>query len=321
MQRDVHHVARLEADVVALVPPQQVVVEIERRDDLVQAPDLDLAHVGARRDSPRRVQRRDGGPQRADLIGARLRHLARDVDLVRAHAGDGRIEVDGRIGATELRVDSGEPIDQDGARALERQIGQVDLADLRHDDEPLARHLELVRLLDPAGEHERDHVPGAHPVRAVDGTGEQGQELRRGATEDIDPKHIIADGEGLRGYGFAAGADDPGIRVEGISGEGTGCDTESLKHAQHLPGGRSCGRPGLRGAQVGVQQIRGITGGCELGADLVRGESRLLEPLAEQGGKLRVLLQQLGKLVRGDSRRQPTRKLGLPLRRDLGACT
>jgi len=43
----------------------------------------------------------------------------------------------------------------------------------------------------------------------------------------------------------------------------------------------------------------------------------LLEPLAKLRGELRILLQQLGQLVRGHPGGQPTKKLGLPLGGDL----
>ena len=296
-----------------LVPPQQVVVQIERGDDGVEATDFDLPHVGARRDSPGRVQRGDRCPQRADLVSARLRHLTRDVDLIRAHAGNGRIELDRRVWATKLRVDAPEAIGQDAPCALERQISQVDLADLRHDDEPGARDLELVRLLHSAGEKERDDVPGAQAVRRVDGAGEQGHELRGGATEHIDPKHVVTDREGLGRYRFAAGADEPRLRVQGIRGQRAPFKAETLEHAQHLTGWLPCGRPGLTGGEIRIEQVRGVAGGRELGADLIGRKSGLLEPLAKLRGELRVLLQQLSQLVRGHAGGQPTWELGLPL--------
>jgi len=69
-----------------------------------------------------------------------------------------------------------------------------------------------------------------------------------------------------------------------------------------------CGLAGLTSAEVGVEQVRGVTGADELCADLVRAETRLLEPLAQDGPHLGVLLQQLGQLVRGHSRRDATRE-------------
>src|SRR2546422_2520839 len=101
VQRDMHDVARFQADVVALVPPQQVVVEIERCHDLVEAAYLDLPHVRAGGDPARRIQRGDACAQGADLIRTWLFYLAHDIDLVRSHPGDGRIELDGRVGTAE----------------------------------------------------------------------------------------------------------------------------------------------------------------------------------------------------------------------------
>src|SRR5207249_2099421 len=81
VQRNVHDVSRFQADVVTLVPPQQVVVEIKGRHDLVEAADLDLPHVRAGGDPAGRVQRGDACAKSADLISTRLFYLAHDVDL------------------------------------------------------------------------------------------------------------------------------------------------------------------------------------------------------------------------------------------------
>src|SRR5207245_738944 len=123
--------------------------------------------------------------------------------------------------------------------------------------------------LNPAGEDECDDVPGAQAVRRVDGAGEQGQELRGGATEHIDPKHVVTDREGLGRYRFAAGTDEPRFRVERVCGRRAPCDAETLEHAQHLTGWLPGGRPGLTGGEIRIEQIRGVAGGRELAADLV----------------------------------------------------
>ena len=53
----------------------------------------------------------------------------------------------------------------------EREVGDVDLPDLRHDDEALARDVERVAGLHVAGEDEHEPVAGAEAVVGVDRAG------------------------------------------------------------------------------------------------------------------------------------------------------
>ena len=193
VQRHEHHVARLQADVVARIAAQQVVVEIERGHRLSEAPDVDLPHVGPPGDAPRSVQRREGRTEGADLIGPRLLHLSHDRDLVGAHARDRDVEADGSIGgAGQLGVDLAQPVVQDVAQPLERQVGHEHLSHLRDQDESLALHREGVGALHVAGDDEHQLVPGSEPVVGRDGAREDGQELGGGAPEHVHAEHVVA---------------------------------------------------------------------------------------------------------------------------------
>ena len=172
VQRHVYHIAGLETHVPAFVAAQQVVVQIERRHDVVQPADLDLAQVGPGSDAAGGVQRSERAPKGADLIGAGLLYLADHVDLVDAHTAHGHVKLDRRARATQLRVHTPQPIEQDAARSLERQVVEVDLTDLRNDDEPLASDVQQVRLVDGTAQHGDEDVARPEAIHRIDRTGE-----------------------------------------------------------------------------------------------------------------------------------------------------
>ena len=72
----------------------------------------------------------------------------------------------------------------------------------------------------------------------------------------------------------------------------------------------------MRAAEIRIQEVRRISGGSELRANLLGREARLLQLLTDHVAQLRILLQQLSQLVRGHAGWQPTRQL--PLCGDLG---
>ena len=96
-------------------------------------------------------------------------------------------------------------------------------------DEAIARDCELVGLLHAACQHNHQNVPRGEAVHRIDGTCQLRQKLSRGATEDIDPKHVVARREGLGRYRFAAGADEPRLRGQGIRGD-RASQTQGLQH-------------------------------------------------------------------------------------------
>ncbi len=143
VDRHEHNVPGLEPDVVARVAPKQVVVEIEARRDLARAPHLDVPRAGEVRHPARCVQRRQHGAEGADLVGARLRHLANHVGLDRADARHRDVEVRGGTGsALDPRIDPPQPREQETPQLIQRQARNVQLPYLRDQDEPFARDLE-----------------------------------------------------------------------------------------------------------------------------------------------------------------------------------
>ncbi len=156
-----------------------------------EAPDVDLPHVGPLGDAPRRVQGAQGRAERADLIGARLFHLADDVHLVCAHVGDGDVEAGSRVRpAFDPRVNSTEPRVQHVAQVLEGQVRHEYLAYLLDQDEALPGDRQRVRELHVAGQDQHEHIAGSELVVGRHGASEQGEELRGRPPEHVCPKDV-----------------------------------------------------------------------------------------------------------------------------------
>ena len=165
MHRHEHHVARLEPDVAAGVATEQIIVQIERRDRLAEAPHFDAAHVRALSHAARRVERREHRAERADLVRARLRDLAHDIDLVGAHVRHRDVEPRRRVRpSAHAGIHPPEARVQDVTQLVQREVTDEHLTDLGDQHEPLTRDLQRVRQLDVAGEDQHQHVSGTEPV-------------------------------------------------------------------------------------------------------------------------------------------------------------
>ena len=155
VQRDVHDVAGLETNAPTGVAAQQVIVEIQRCRQRVQATDLDPPHVGAGRDTAGGIQGGETRAQRADLERARLVDFARHIHLAHTHIGHGDVESRPRARpALDPRIHPPQTRHQHVPQLLERQVGNKNLPDLGNQDEPLSCHRKAVRQLDTAGEYE-----------------------------------------------------------------------------------------------------------------------------------------------------------------------
>ena len=156
--------------------------------------------------------------------------FARHIDLAHTHIGHGDVESRPRARpALDPRIHPPQTRHQHVPQLLERQVGNKNLPDLGNQDEPLSCHRKAVRQLDTAGEYEDQLVSRTKSVVRRDGTRERGEELGRGATEHVHPKHVVADREGLGRYRFAAGADEPRLRGQGIRGD-RASQTQGLQH-------------------------------------------------------------------------------------------
>ncbi|MNX66551.1 hypothetical protein D3C86_976500 [compost metagenome] len=86
--RNEDDVSRFQAQVSGVGSLQEEVVEIEGRDRLAAAPDLDLAETSVLGDPARHLQQRGHGAQRIDRVRAGARHAAREVDGLRAELAE-----------------------------------------------------------------------------------------------------------------------------------------------------------------------------------------------------------------------------------------
>ena len=140
VHRHEHHVPRLEPQVGARIAVDEIVVQVERGDRLATAAQLHLPHVRPLGHAARRVQRRQHRAERAELIGPRLAHLAHHVRLIGPHVSHRDVELGGGVGvALHPRIHAAEPRVQHVAQLVERQVRDEHLADLRDENEPLAR--------------------------------------------------------------------------------------------------------------------------------------------------------------------------------------
>ncbi len=286
MHRHEHHVSRLEPDVVARIPVQQVIVQVERRQRLAGAPHLDRAHVGALRHTARGIEPRQHRAERADLVGARLRHLAHDVHLVRAHVGDGDVEPRARARrALHTGIHPAEARVQHVAQLVEGEIRDEHLPNLRDQDEPLAGHLERVRQLHVARQDQHQHVTGPELVVGGNGTRQQGEELRRGAPKHVHAEHGAA--------GPRRGSHDAGIDREDLPGGRDRRKPERLDRGELARPGHGCRLAGGGGAEVGVEQICRVAARLEPRSDLLPRQPRLQDALADHVPQPGVLLQRL----------------------------
>ena len=284
VHRHEDHVARLEPDVVARLAPQQIVVQIERRHRLAGALHHDVAHVGPLGHAPCRVQRRERGAERADLVRPRLRYLAHHVDLIGPYVGNRNIESRGGTGpALHARVHPAQPDVQHVAQLIERQVGHEHLAHLRNQNESLARHRQRVGQLHVAREDQDQLIARAQLVVGRHRTREQREELRGRAAEHVHPEHPARGTRPPR-------PDEPAVHRQ-----------VALLHrqAERLDGGqleRSGNRRPLarRGAtEIGVEQVRRIAARRQPRPHLLGREPRLQQPLADHVRKPRVLLHGL----------------------------
>ena len=196
VQRHVHDVARLESDVSSGRSAQQVVVQVERRGERIEAAHLDVPHVGAPGHAAGGVQRREGRAERADLIGAGLLHLAEHRDLVDSHPRDRDVKVSRGAGAArEFRVHAPEACIQHVAQLAEGEVRDEHLSHLRDQDEPFTGDRERIGALDVAREDEDELVARAERVVRRNGAGERRQELSGGATEHVHAKHVVSGGQ------------------------------------------------------------------------------------------------------------------------------
>ena len=281
VQRHVHDITALEADVGPGGAMEQVVVQVERRRQRVGPADLDLAHVRPRRDATGRVECRHRRAERTDLIRAGLQHFADDGNLVDPDIGnlDGKMR-GRRRGTRELRVHATEARVQHVAQLIERQARDEELTDLRDQDEAVATHRQHVGALDVTRENHRELITGADLVVRRNGAAEQRQKLRRRAAKYIDAEHIVACRQRFGGKRLHSLADEPRVYRKGSRAERRDADTECLQRGEHLAA-RLSRFPRLRAAEVGVKQIRGITVRRESGPYLVWRHARLLDALPQ----------------------------------------
>ena len=180
---------------------------------------------------------------------------------------------------------------------------------MRDQDKAVTAHRQHVGALDITRENHGELIAGAQLVIRRNRAAEKREELRRRTAKHIDSEHIVAYRQRFRGKRLDPLADEPRVHRKCLRAEGGDIETECLHRGEHLRVWLSRLLAGSRPAQVGVQQVRGITVRDELGSHLVWCQARLVEPLTELRCELRVLREQLHQLVGRHPRRQP-RNLG-----------
>ena len=151
------HVAGKKLRVAGLVALQQQVVEIEFRDDLVAALELNLAQrtLGGR--AARCQQRVDEGRERADRVAAGLTHLADDEHLDRTQLAERHHQV-------EIPEHARYRTAHAGVKILIAGRGDVDGPDLRDVDAAIAIHRGAHVDIDLSPGADQDLVPRTDDV-------------------------------------------------------------------------------------------------------------------------------------------------------------
>ncbi len=314
-ERHEDHVALLQDDVPRGVSVQQVGVEVERDHVPVPALHAHAPQVPQPGGPSGRVEGVRDGCDRRELVGPRLAHLARDVDLVGPQAGDRHAHV-GRA-PLDAGVGPGEPGPEERAQVFHGHVRDVDLTHVRDDDEPLAIHLQIVRELDLAGEDQHELVARAHAVAVRDRAGEERLELRGGAGEDVQAEDRQAV-EGVRGLPPRLHPGRGGLhaRPQGHEGETVGRHHRHAEGLQCARGLRAHRRQRVQGhaGQELIQHVRRDAGRPELCSDLARAEPRLEDALADGLG---ILLQEPHRLGPGrDLGHRAVRRAGKRTKRD-----
>jgi hypothetical protein len=172
VNRHEDHVPVLEPDVAGVDTVQQVVVDVERIHQLITPADLYApeAPIGTR--APRCVERVEYRAGAGHLIGSGAHHISHDEDLNISEPREGDLELGASIGRTpDSGIHSPQPAVELILELCQGEIGHVDLADLRNDDEAFPVDRESVRLFDVAGENQDQHVSRSEPIVLVNRSG------------------------------------------------------------------------------------------------------------------------------------------------------
>src|SRR5919107_1176956 len=147
---------------------KQVIVNIERVDELTAAANLNGTEASVCRWSARRIQCRQHGAGAGDLVSPRPNDISNYVNLDVSEAGYRHLELGPGI---RRAPDSGIHSPQTAVELVfqlsQREVGHVNLADLGNDDEAFPVHGECVGLLHIASEDEDQYVARPEPIILV----------------------------------------------------------------------------------------------------------------------------------------------------------
>ena len=292
----------LEADIGGIDAAEQVLVDVDRVHQGPAPTDLDPAEAAVRAGSAGGVERGEYGTGAGDLVGAGPDHVARHIDLDVLEPRDGELEPRRRLGAAaHARVDPAKPGVELLLELTQREVGDVDLAHLGNDDEPLTGHLERVHPLDVPREDQHQHVAGTEPVVRVHRPRLRRLELRGELSERLQAENLETPGaERLEGIGQRIGSqriqvdelegiEDLPQRIRNLEQGVAHLERVRLRRRENAEGShcvegsraRSRFRGGVRAWQILVQDIIRIPGRPKPGAHLVFGQARLGQLLPE----------------------------------------
>jgi len=170
---------------------------------------------------------------------------------------------------------------------------------LGDDDEPFSGHFQGVGHLDIPSENEDQDITGPEAIGRVDRTSRRRLELGANPPEHIETENPESFRAGIRLGKVAseqarlAGNAIRRQRVEFAHGG----QTQGPDGLEHAADRLSTLDPRSIGRQIGVEQIPGIARGDQATPDLLGGEARGGDSLAQLGGEIRLGLEQRPDLI------------------------